>query len=701
MAARRMTRPVSIIIPVYGDLASLEACIRSVLEHGDLGINGLLLVNDCGPDADAIELRILELIAGVDSARYARNPRNIGFAATCNRAVLELDDSGNDVLLLNSDAVLTPGAVAEMSQVLYAAEKHAVVCPRSNNATIASLPFLSRPHRGPQDIDHSLKKYAAVVDELPRYSVAPVALGFCFMVRRSIVDNFGLFDEIFSPGYSEENEYCLRINAEGYSSLIANRAYVIHEGTRSFRESMIDFEALSVRNQAIVAERYPYFEAAVEHYVEYDMDPVDMFSDFLDPADPHKRVLIDLSFLSLKYDGTVRNALSFLMLLAERSKHDDLDIEFVIASSKEAIDYFDLGRFGFRALWNESVGELFDLGFALAPVHDQEQILRLNRFCARWVITHLDIITTRVLSLLENDIARKQVLRDSFRFADRTVVISEATRTDTLAYFLDLAPATVDRMTVLHQGAVTTDALAARGDDGGLSGRARQAVAAGGYVLAIGNPFPHKQLSQTIDALRGGRHVIVVLGSEAEDLGDNIVPVPAGRLSDRQVSELHDGASVVLYPSAYEGFGLPTAEATRHGKSVILFDTAVSHEVVAALGIADSARFFSRFSELAVVVDDAVAAAGSFTPPSTLRTLDDYNAGLLEIIVAELGRPVDLPRLRERMAHFRAISAYLERPASYLANAVHYLDRLENRRSIRTLDAVAARVNVFRSRFRG
>ncbi|MWN70131.1 glycosyltransferase family 2 protein, partial [Escherichia coli] len=51
---------VTVVVPVYGDLPSLLDCIASLVDHVDTSRHRVLLVNDCGPDADAIERAVLE-----------------------------------------------------------------------------------------------------------------------------------------------------------------------------------------------------------------------------------------------------------------------------------------------------------------------------------------------------------------------------------------------------------------------------------------------------------------------------------------------------------------------------------------------------------------------------------------------------------------------------------------------------------------
>ena len=88
--------PVTIVVPIYGDLPTLTACVESLKQNVDLERNRVLLVNDCGPDADVIEASLLAQIEGWSSIRYERNERNLGFVGTCNRAVTELDTTDND-----------------------------------------------------------------------------------------------------------------------------------------------------------------------------------------------------------------------------------------------------------------------------------------------------------------------------------------------------------------------------------------------------------------------------------------------------------------------------------------------------------------------------------------------------------------------------------------------------------------------------
>ena len=646
---------VTIVVPMYDDLPSLLACIASVIENVDFGVHRLLLVNDRGPNSDLVESSVLDLIAGVEGVTYVANDRNRGFVETCNRAVLELDDTDNHILLLNSDARLTAGAFDEMLAVLNLDEKHGVVFPRSNNASIASLPLLPYEKDG-EDEERSHFVFESLRDKLPRYAITPVAVGFCYLVRRQLIVNYGFFDTIYSPGYSEENDFCLRVNKFGYSSVMANRAFVFHEGSRSFQDSQR--KKLQRRNEKVMLARYTYYNAAVAHYLQFAVDPLDWFADRL-YGGGRPKVLIDLYHVSLIYNGSTRNALSFLELLAaEAPQHD---IEFVIVSSAEAIEFFDLESYGFRVQPNGTLEETFDLGFSLSPVSSPVQLNVLNRHCVRWVVSHFDVIALRINSLLEVSYTRKQVVLDSLVKADRVIPISDSALDDIESYFGPAAASVCGHSTVIHEGvAKTLFTSKTESDSEAFDADQRATVASGGYVLVVGNIFTHKQFPEAIAALQGLGTPVIALGAVADktQIGDAML-VEGGMLSDEDIDLLYRRAGCVVFPSNYEGFGLPTIETAQRGRPIVLFESKVAREVVDAFGLNDLATFFTRFDQLADLVRSVLqspAVVGD--DPRVLRPLADYNQGILEVLLTELAKPVDLDKLRDRVTYFRTIEVY-------------------------------------------
>ncbi len=261
---------VSIVVPVYADWQSLSKNIRSLKKYfAGSEIVSVHYVNDCGPDADNLEQKIRRHISGLSNFYYYRNPQNLGFVRTCNRASLELVSQRDDVLLLNSDTKVTKNFAYEMRKVLYAQPNIGAVTSRSNNATIWSVPMTSRlaNHRWA-----SYLLYRVIKHKLPLMYITPTIHGFCVLIRREVISQYGLFDEIYGKGYGEENDFAMRITNNGWSCAAANYAYVFHYESRSFGNEVRN--AQIEKNEKILLERYPKYRMLVQEYWDSIKEPL-------------------------------------------------------------------------------------------------------------------------------------------------------------------------------------------------------------------------------------------------------------------------------------------------------------------------------------------------------------------------------------------------------------------------------------------
>jgi glycosyltransferase involved in cell wall biosynthesis len=123
----------------------------------------------------------------------------------------------------------------------------------------------------------------------------------------------------------------------------------------------------------------------------------------------------------------------------------------------------------------------------------------------------------------------------------------------------------------------------------------------GRYVLAVGTLEPRKNLIQGLRAFRGLPETLresmpfVIVGmkgwltegieAEISALAAKGQVRPLGYLSDEALQHLYAGAAMLVYPSIYEGFGLPALEAMASGIPVITSDRSSLPEVVGDVGI--------------------------------------------------------------------------------------------------------------------
>lgn len=644
---------VTVVIPVYGNPELVARAIDSVVRFGNLEHNALLVVDDCGPDSDIIREIVTKASRSSPNISYVQNDENLGFVNTCNRAVFELDETANDILLLNSDAELTAGALVEMQAVLQLSSQHACVTPRTNHGTIATIPFYARRERSD---DESFEFFLEHKELLPRFSIAPVSPGFCLLIRRDVIRVHGLFDPIFSPGYDEENDFCLRVNSVGLSSVLANHAFVFHRGSKSFGSERQ--AKLALAHSKMLNIRYPFYPQLLANYFAKRMNPIDKFLDYLE-ADSTPSILIDCTALFPLMNGTVTNILSFVEYVSTRVKSVESDCAITLLASRNMVEHYRLSRFGFRiAFVEDAYDELFDVGFALSPIWTLDPLERLVSRCARVAVLHLDIIAVRTWELNSADFTREHAVYAATEWADLTIFISEASRDDHAQFRPN---SSVRREQVIHQGVVDRSRFAGEhhsDEQRSLNAQHHNITSFFGSsesvsVFVVGNGFKHKQVQLAVDALDQPNFDVIALGGEDKRVGNSTV-IQSGALAENVINDLFANSDVVVFPSAYEGFGLPIAEALKAAKPLVVFDTPTAREVVALLGGGNSVYFFTDFTQLADVVELA-ASSTEARAEIELRSSDDFNAEIFDALLSLSASDVDIEFLTLRQMHFRGV----------------------------------------------
>ena len=161
-----------------------------------------------------------------------------------------------DVLLLNSDTIVTAGWLDKIIACAYREESIATVTPLSNSATLCSVPVMCQDNPVPENV--TVDEYAGLIERcsLKRYPTITVAVGFCMYIKRALIDAIGVFDaKTFGRGYGEENDFCNRAQQAGYHHVMCDDTFVYHKGTASFDTE--DKKKLLEEHEAILNERYP------------------------------------------------------------------------------------------------------------------------------------------------------------------------------------------------------------------------------------------------------------------------------------------------------------------------------------------------------------------------------------------------------------------------------------------------------------
>ena len=256
---------ISIIIPVYGDIAATQTCIDSVLRHRCAATDRVILINDASPEPGMAEM--LNAYAAQPNLFTLTNPENRGFIHSVNRGFAFA--GLGDILLLNADTVVFPGVFDELCAIARAAPEIGTVTALSNDATIFSYPY-SDPETLPGDLaDCSWGEVAAAALErnAGRYVEVPTGHGFCMLIREETLQAVGHFDPAFGRGYGEENDFCQRASDLGYAHVAAAGVFVRHRGSLSFGGEK---EPLLHVNSALLSGKYPEYFPRVREFSRRD-----------------------------------------------------------------------------------------------------------------------------------------------------------------------------------------------------------------------------------------------------------------------------------------------------------------------------------------------------------------------------------------------------------------------------------------------
>lgn len=213
---------------------------------------------------------------------------------------------------------------------------------------------------------------------------------------------------------------------------------------------------------------------------------------------------------------------------------------------------------------------------------------RLGPKKARRVITIHDMIHEKFASSFPNaDKTAGHKARAAER-ADHVICVSESTRRDAID-ILGLSP---EKITVVHHG------FALMGTEGGDAIAVLSQAIARPFFLYVGHRGGYKNFLGLLEAYASSKALtgsfdLVCFGGgplQADELqAIHRLGLPEGKVSqltgsDEILSSLYRTASAFIYPSLYEGFGIPPLEAMAHDCPVICSQTSSIPEVVGNAG---------------------------------------------------------------------------------------------------------------------
>jgi GT2 family glycosyltransferase/glycosyltransferase involved in cell wall biosynthesis len=572
-----------IVIPFYKN-AGLVRPLFDSLERvtGELIKNyTVVAVNDSAED---VELEV-ELSAAVERlsrqtpCRLVRNTRNMGFVRSVNQALAIARETGHDALLLNSDTVIFPGAMTELRRVAYLDPMTGFASPRSNNATICSLPC-QKEFRCASPAD-AYENFLALSKYLPEYNYVPTAVGFCLYIKSEILVEFGIFDEAFGLGYNEENDLIMRANRCGYRAVLANRAFVYHVGEVSFSASGSAPHTLETENAALLQRRYNEYPTAVRDYfnsAQYRAE--EMLSALLPDSEGRLDLVFDFSSMGPYHNGT-SDVGKRLLRGALQHWHHKFNI-FVMASN-EARDFHELNKLPRVYIVSPQTERTFAISLRFGQPFGIDHLVRMSRTGVINVFGMLDTIALDCLYLHHSDLST--IWGFVCQHANGVIYNSEFVRDQFHRRF--------------RFGCGVRELVSYHSFDLRDYAPEPQRAEAGDYILVVGNKFEHKRVPVTVEALSRAfpRVKVLVLGVDSAE-GQNVIAYQSGSLSEASIHNLLRNAKFVVYPSLYEGFGIPVLEGLAHWKPVLARSIPVMRAIRERIAARDNLILYDSTGDL-------------------------------------------------------------------------------------------------------
>lgn len=237
----------SIVIPVFNKFNYTYNCLKSIKELSDDVSYEIIITDDNSTDETQYLTEIIKNIV------YLKNSENRGFLKNCNNAAKKAN--GKYIVFLNNDTTVINGWLSSLVELMEKDKNigmtgSKLIYPDGalqeaggivwNDGTGANY------GRG-RDPLHAEYNYVKEVDYIS---------GASLLIRKSLWNEIGGFDERYSPAYCEDSDIAFEVRKRGYKVVYQPKSSLIHfERISQGADDSKAWELMS-RNQKLFVEKW-------------------------------------------------------------------------------------------------------------------------------------------------------------------------------------------------------------------------------------------------------------------------------------------------------------------------------------------------------------------------------------------------------------------------------------------------------------
>lgn len=341
-------------------------------------------------------------------------------------------------------------------------------------------------------------------------------------------------------------------------------------------------------------------------------------------------LLLDARTLDPINNGTARVTVGFLRNLALKLEAQEFENKPVLLVRKSTAKYFSLDQLGFEIKESlEADRATYDIAISVSPVTTLAQAAEISFRSKTWAVIHLDLIAVRSLELLSQNAELLSATSFYMDTSTRLYFISNSALSDATNVFSELHREITDKSVCCHLGIDSVD----------VSYPKSVVFPKDEYVFVLGNHYPHKQVARVTESLLAEGICVVTIGSE--DFSHPLhISIDSAEVTDEKMTALIAGSTVCVFPSLYEGFGLPILEIAALGKPLVLWETSTSREVASLIRDEIPIIFVTSIkeltSEVSTLINNKKSPSFKISPQ---RSMSEFSDELLNDLLKFSSRP--------------------------------------------------------------